>query len=201
TPWSSERKALSSGRVPATSGRPSRRPGVRLLLLYRWRGGDVSEHISINFMDPVFKADPFPTYARLREEAPVHRVSLADGRGIWLVSRYDDILFVLKDERFVKNWRKVMSPEQRAAFPLPEESPFGMHMLNADPPDHARLRALVHKAFTASFVERLRPRIQEIADQLLDAVAARGQMNLIDDYAFPLPILVIAEMLGVPSED
>jgi cytochrome P450 len=160
----------------------------------------MSATIDINLMDPAFKANPYPTYARLRAEAPVQRVPLPDGRGLWLVTRYDDVAAVLKDPRFVKNWRTVMSPEQLALWPL-EESPFANHMLNFDPPDHTRLRALVHKAFTAPFVERLRGRVQEIADQLIDAVKDRGQMDLIDAFAFPLPILVIAEMLGVPARD
>lgn len=160
----------------------------------------MSESIAVNVMDPAFKADPFPTYARLREEAPIHRTTLPDGRGLWLVTRYDDVLAALKDERFVKNWRTALTPEQRAAHPM-QESPFGAEMLSLDGPDHARLRALVHKAFTVPFVERLRGRIQQIADRLIDAVEARGHMDLMEDYAFPLPILVIAEMLGAPDAD
>ena len=74
-------------------------------------------------------------------------------------------------------------------------------MLDTDPPDHERLRALVSKAFTPRLIERMHPRVQEIADALLDAVQDKGEMDLIDDYAFPLPITVIAELLGVPVED
>lgn len=167
--------------------------------LYREESA-VSEPIVVNVMDPSFKADPFPTYARLREEAPVHRTTLPDGRGLWLVTRHDDVVAVLKDERFIKNWRNALTPEQRAIHPM-KESPFGAEMLSLDGPDHARLRALIHKAFTGPFVERLRGRIQAIADQLIDAAAARGHMDLMEDYAFPLPILVIAEMLGAPAAD
>jgi cytochrome P450 len=160
----------------------------------------MSQPHHVDLFSPEFRANPYPTYARLREEAPVHRVPLSDGRCLWLVTRYEDVMDVLKDERFVKNWRQVMSPEQLADWPV-QEGPFTSTMLSLDPPDHTRLRALVHKAFTAPFVEKLRGRIQEIADQLIDGLLARGEMDLIDDYAFPLPILVIAEMLGVPAKD
>jgi cytochrome P450 len=96
-----------------------------------------------------------------------------------------------------------MSPEQLASMPAEsrETRLFEKNMIFSDPPEHSRLRALVQKAFTVSFVEQLRERVQVLADQLLDAVAPRGEMDLIDDYAFPLPMLVIAEMLGIPASD
>ena len=154
-------------------------------------------------MDPTYKANPYPTYAELRSEAPVYRATLPDGRGVWLVTRYEDVVAVLKDERFVKDWRKAMTPEQLAQIPsIPEAMrPLSENMLDKDPPDHERLRRLVSKAFTPRLIERMRPRVQEIADALLDAVEEGGEMDLIDDYAFPLPIIVIAELLGVPAED
>jgi cytochrome P450 len=157
----------------------------------------------VDLFDPAFKADPYPTYSELRSSAPVHRITLPDGRGVWLVTRHEDVLAVFKDERFVKNWRKVLTPEQLAQIPpIPEVmEPLSANMLDTDPPDHRRLRALVSKAFTPRLIEHMRPRVQEIADTLLDAVQDRGEMDLIDDYAFPLPITVIAELLGVPAED
>jgi len=157
----------------------------------------------IDLLDPAFKQDPYPSYAELRSAAPVYRASLPDGRGVWLVTRYDDVLAVLKDERFVKDWRSALTSEQLAQIPpVPEVmKPLSRNMLDTDPPDHERLRSLVSKAFTPRLVERMRPRIQAIADALLDAVQDRGEMDLIDDYAFPLPITVIAELLGVPAED
>jgi cytochrome P450 len=157
----------------------------------------------VDLLDPAFKANPYPTYAELRSTAPVHRVELPDGLGIWLITRYDDVLAVLKDERFVKDWRKVLTPEQLAQVPPipPVMEALSRNMLDMDPPDHQRLRSLVSKAFTPRLIERLRPRVQAIADGLLDAVQDRGEMDLIDDYAFPLPITVIAELLGVPAED
>ena len=153
--------------------------------------------------DPAFKANPYPTYAELRSTAPIHRITLPHGRGVWLVTRYEDVLAIFKDERFVKDWRKVLTPEQLAQIPQipPVMEPLSKNMLDTDPPDHERLRALVSKAFTPRLIARMRPRIQAIADSLVDAVEDQGEMDLIDDYAFPLPITVIAELLGVPSED
>jgi len=153
----------------------------------------------------VFKADPFPTYARMREEAPIcHHPGISGSNMIWFITRYDDAITVLRDhKRFVKNWRSTRSPEERARM-QPEPPLLRLldnHMLNLDAPDHTRLRALVNKAFTARMVEGLRGRVQAIADQLLDQVQARGEMDLIDEYAFPLPIVVISEMLGIPSTD
>jgi cytochrome P450 len=163
----------------------------------------MSQPPRVDLFDPVFKADPYPTYARLRSSAPVHRATMPDGRGVWLITRYEDVLAVLKDERFVKDWRSALTPEQLAEIPpIPEVmKPFSRNMLDTDPPDHERLRALVSKAFTPRLIERMRPRVQAIADGLLDAVQDKGEMDLIDDYAFPLPITVIAELLGVPAED
>ncbi|HEY6750398.1 MAG TPA: cytochrome P450 [Rubrobacteraceae bacterium] len=159
----------------------------------------------VDLFDPTFKANPYPTYAELRSEAPVYRAELPDGRGVWLVTRYDDVVAVLKDERFAKDWRSAMTPEQLTQIPpIPEVmKPLSENMLDKDPPDHERLRRLVSKAFTPRLIERMRPRVQEIADTLLDAVKTKdkGGMDLIDDYAFPLPITVIAELLGVPVED
>jgi cytochrome P450 len=163
----------------------------------------MSQPPRVDLFDPAFKADPYPTYARLRSSAPVYRAALPDGRGVWLITRYDDVLAVLKDQRFVKDWRGALTPEQLAQVPpIPEVmKPLSRNMLDTDPPDHERLRALVSKAFTPRLIERLRPRVQAISDGLLDAVQDRGEMDLIDDYAFPLPITVIAELLGVPAED
>jgi cytochrome P450 len=157
----------------------------------------------VDSFDPAFKANPYPTYAELRSTAPIHRISLPDGRGVWLVTRYEDVLAIFKDERFVKDWRKVLTPEQLAQIPQipPLMEPLSKNMLETDPPDHERLRALVSKAFTPRLITRMHPRIQAIADSLLDAVEDKGEMDLIDDYAFPLPITVVAELLGVPSED
>lgn len=159
--------------------------------------------VEVNLLNPAFKANPHPTYAALRAVAPVHRVTLPDGQGVWLITRYDDVAAVLKDERFVKDWRNAKTPEQMAQMPRQAEVlvKLDRNMLKLDPPDHTRLRALVHKAFTPRLVAGLRDRMQAVAETLLDAVEAKGELDLISDYAFPLPIIVIAELLGVPVED
>jgi cytochrome P450 len=120
-----------------------------------------------------------------------------------LVTRYEDVAAVLKDERFVKDWRNALTSEQLAQMPpIPEVmKPLSRNMLDTDPPDHERLRGLVSKAFTPRLVAQMRGHVQAIADTLLDAVQDKGEMDLLDDYAFPLPITVIAELLGVPAED
>ena len=131
------------------------------------------------------------------------RFRLADKREGWLVTRYDDVVFVLKDDCFVKEGTKVMTPEQAARQPWVPKAfkPLAQNMVDVDPPDHTRLRCLVHRAFTPRFVETMRARIQRLTDQLLDAVEARGRFELIRDYALPLPVTIIAEMLGVPVGD
>jgi cytochrome P450 len=163
----------------------------------------MSQPPQVDLFSPDFKANPYPAYAHLRSTAPIHRVTLPDGRAMWLVTRYEDVAAVFKDKRFVKDWRNAVTPEQLAQIPpIPEVmKPLSRNMLDTDPPDHERLRALVSKAFTPRLIELMRPRVQAIADALLDAVEDKGEMDLIDDYAFPLPITVIAELLGVPVED
>jgi len=130
--------------------------------------------------DPAFKANPYPTYAQLRSSAPIHRLTLPRGRGLWLITRYEDVLAIFNDKRFLKDWRKVLSPEQLAQIPpLPQVmEPLIKNMLDTDPPEHERLTALVSKAFTRRLIERMRPRIQAIADSLLEAVEDKGEMVL-----------------------
>jgi pimeloyl-[acyl-carrier protein] synthase len=146
-----------------------------------------------NPMEPEFIADPYPMYHRLRTEDPVHHSAL----GFWVLTRYEDVVTALRDPRLAK---EAIAPFVAARFgaPLPA---MGLSMLDRDPPDHTRLRGLVSKAFTPRVVEGLRPRIQEIVDGLLAGVAARGSMDLIEEFAYPIPVAVICEMLGVPIED
>jgi cytochrome P450 PksS len=154
---------------------------------------------------PAFKADPYPFYAELRAETPVYKVALLQGESAWLVTRYNDVSMVLKDERFIKNDSNVLTPEQMAARPwfrkLKLFKTLQHNMLNQDPPVHTRLRALVNKAFTPPLIGQMRERIQAITNQLLDNVQHRARMDLVRDFALPLPATVIAEMLGVPVED
>ncbi|HEU4325527.1 MAG TPA: cytochrome P450 [Roseiflexaceae bacterium] len=158
----------------------------------------------IPFWSAEFKRSSYETYAQMRAEGPIREVNLPNAqRGVWLITRYDDVLNVLKDPRFVKDWRNAMSQEEREqTVKIPESVQLlSQHMLGFDPPQHTRLRALVSKAFTPRYIERLRPRVQQIADELIDTLEGRGEIDLIEEFAFPLPITVIAEMLGVPVED
>ena len=149
---------------------------------------------------PRFKADPYPFFARLREEAPVFRARLPDGRLAWLVTRYDDAVATLKDERLVKNPRTARIEGAKATWVPSVLRPLTQNMLDLDGADHARLRRLVHKAFTPRRVEELRGRAQRLCDELLAAAERRGELELMRDYAMPLPMTIIAELLGVPSE-
>jgi pimeloyl-[acyl-carrier protein] synthase len=149
--------------------------------------------VSFNPMDPEFVANPYPTYHRLRAEDPVHHSPL----GFWVLTRYDDVQAVLRDPRFAK---EAIAAVVAARFGITSPS-IGLSMLDRDPPDHTRLRGLVSKAFTPRVVEMLRPHIQGIVDRLLDHVGGGGRMDLIEDFAYPLPVIVICELLGVPVED
>lgn len=159
--------------------------------------------MKFDLFGPSFKANPYPTYAALREQLPICRRDAVDGKSIWFLTRYQDVAAVLRDERFVKNVHNALTAAERAQLPPtpPLLDLLSNHMLNLDPPDHTRLRTLVNKAFTAQVVQQLAPRIQALADELLDRVQGRGQMELIEEYAFPLPISVIAELLGIPAQD
>ncbi|GHO48156.1 cytochrome P450 [Ktedonospora formicarum] len=134
-----------------------------------------------------FKANPFPFYARLRAEAPVFPVPLFGHKRAWLVTRYDDVLNVLKDERFAKDRRTAMTPEQLKKMPWmpPMFKPLEYNMLDLDSPDHTRLRALVHKAFTPRMIEQMRDQVQVLTNELLDKVEAKESMDLIADFALP----------------
>ena len=152
-----------------------------------------------------FRATTHETYARMREESPVHVQPGLDGETpIWFVTRYDDVVAVLTDNaRFVLDPALALTPDELEAWNAevkPDER-VNENLLAKDGDDHRRLRRLVTKAFTPRIVEQQRPRIQEIADELIDRVAARGSMDLVDEYAFPLPITVIAELLGIPVDD
>lgn len=149
------------------------------------------------------KSNPHPVYARLRSESPVCPVRLPDRRTIHLVTRYDDVVTVLKDERFVKNPRNVVSANRRPReMWIPRFArPFTRHMLNMDDPGHARLRGLVNKAFSPQLIEGMRSRIESLTASLLHDLRGQTRIDLIRDYALPLPTTIIAEMLGVPAED
>lgn len=157
----------------------------------------------VQIASAAFKADPHRFYARLRAEMPVCRVRLPDRQEAWLVARYDDVLTLLKDRRFAKDRRNVQDPARPRKQPWipPALKPFQQNMLDLDDPDHARLRGLIHAAFTPRRVEQLAGWIQRLSDNLLDNAARRGTIDLIADFALPLPVAVIAELLGVPAGD
>jgi cytochrome P450 PksS len=144
------------------------------------------------------KRNPHVFYTQLRSAEPLVYV---EGMNAWLLTTYEDALWLLKDPRFTKDLRRVSPPDGKAN-PLHEQLAARMrNMLMTDPPDHTRLRSLVSKAFTPRMIEQLRPRIQQITDELLDAVQGKGAMDLIPAFAYPLPITVISEMLGIPVAD
>lgn len=154
-------------------------------------------------MSAEFKADPFPFLAHLRVSEPVYRTALPDKTVVWLLSRYEDVALLLRDERFAKNRRRALTTDQLRRLPWtpPMFRPLERNMLDLDPPDHTRLRSLVHKAFTPSLIEQIRTRTQTIAEELLDRTASRSEMDLIKDFALPLPMTIITEILGVPQKD
>lgn len=156
--------------------------------------------VQYNPLLPEARTDPYPLYRQLREQDPVHWSEVVDA---WVLTRYDDVVAVLKDPRFSADRRRAQNrlTEQAAAM-IEEAGAVGRAntMLTADPPEHTRLRLLVSRAFLPHAVEPLRQHIQQIADELLDAVQDTGRMDIIQDFAYPLPVIVIAELMGVPPE-
>lgn len=152
-----------------------------------------------NPLSPDFIRDPYPSYDKLRTHAPVLHLPALNG---YLVSRNADAALVLRDKRFGKDYvtriTRRFGPE---ALNEPVYRAMGRWMLTQDPPDHTRLRGLVVKAFTARRVEDMRPKIQAIVDDSIDRVIGRGRMDLISDFAFRLPVIVICDMLGIPETD
>lgn len=153
--------------------------------------------VEFNPLIPEFIANPHPFYHRLRAEDPVHRSTLLPDT--WVLTRYADVGMVLRDSRFDRHDAESFFRERFGEGPL--INVFTKWMLFRDPPDHTRLRTLVNKAFTPRAIEGLRPRIQDLVNYLLDAVEDRGRMDIMADLAYPLPVLVICELLGVPAKD
>ncbi len=151
---------------------------------------------------PEAVGNPYPMYRQLREQDPVHFNEMLE---VWVLTRYDDIVSVLRDPRFSADRRQGRSRfAQMARERMEQQSgPLGRAntMLTSDPPEHTRMRGLVSKAFTPRVVESMRPHIQEIVDGLLDGAKDKGGMDIVWDLGYPLPVIVIAEMLGVPPED
>jgi cytochrome P450 len=160
--------------------------------------GTMTQDLQIDFTDPAFQNDPHPVYARMRRTGPVRRVRLPSGLHAWLITRYDDARRALSDPRLSKS---MLAAGSAGAAQPSLTTAISRHMLAVDPPDHTRLRRLVSAAFTARRIEGLRPRIEEITTGLLDTLEGERAADLIDAFAFPLPIQVICELLGVPAED
>ncbi|MEU6818904.1 cytochrome P450 [Streptomyces sp. NPDC046860] len=156
-----------------------------------------AEVIDLVALGEDFVRDPYPVYAALRARGPVHRVRIPEGAEAYLVVGYEAGRAALAAPELSKRWKNA-SP----SFPLSSPAA-GPHMLNQDPPDHGRLRKLVVREFTPRRVEQLAPRVRQITDELLDAMAALpdGRADLVDALSFPLPISVICELLGVPALD
>ncbi|WP_330175430.1 cytochrome P450 [Streptomyces sp. NBC_01498] len=151
-----------------------------------------------------FATDPYPAYAWLREHEPVRRTRLPSGVEAWLVTRYADARRALADPRLSKNpahHAAQAHAKGKTGIPGERGAELMTHLLNIDPPDHTRLRRLVSQAFTPRRVAEFAPRVQELTDGLIDAFAAGGEADLIHDFAFPLPIYAICDLLGVPRED
>lgn len=154
--------------------------------------------------DLSLRRDPYPSYRRFLEENPVHRA--ADETGSWVVSRHEHVSLVLRDPRFCAAAPEGAEQDSRdvlAELGIDEElaGQAGDAMLFKDPPDHTRMRRLLGRAFAPRAIEALRPRVEELVDELLGAVEPRGRMDLVEDFAHPLPIMVICEMLDVPAGD
>jgi cytochrome P450 len=151
-----------------------------------------------NPMSREFIADPYPFYHRLRAADPMHLTPI----GLYVASRHADIVSILRDKRFGKDFIGRMT--RRSGPQILEEPVYrsmSHWMLQLDPPDHGRLRGLVVRAFTARRVEDMRPRIQAIVDEIIDRVEPRGAMDIIADFAFRLPVTVICDMLGIPEKE
>jgi cytochrome P450 len=164
----------------------------------------MNEHVQTTATEPLFNPlspdfirDPYPHYERLRSTDPMHLTAF----GSYVASRHAEVSLVMRDKRFGKDF--VERTKRRYGPDIMKEPVFrsmSHWMLQQDPPDHTRLRGLVVKAFTARRVEEMRPRIQEIVDQTLDRIAPQGHMDLIEDFAFRLPVTIICDMLGIPAE-
>jgi hypothetical protein len=149
-----------------------------------------------DLLRPDILADPYPIFSRLRIEDPVHWDAGEQG---WIISRYDDVVSVLADRRF--SAERVLSSQGYNNDANPVRAALSRQMLFLDPPDHTRLRCLFTRAFTPQRIEGLRPRILEMVTRLIDSACEKRQFDFIVDFAIPLPVTVIAEMLGVPTSD
>ncbi|MCC2462884.1 cytochrome P450 [Bacillus mobilis] len=156
----------------------------------------------INLASAQFKEDAYEIYKESRKMQPILFVNEVEIGKEWLITRYEDALPLLKDNRLKKDAANVFPQDTTNMYLSVDNSEhLTTHMLNSDPPNHNRLRSLVQKAFTPKMITQLDEKIQRIADDLISEIERKGTLNLVDDYSFPLPIIVISEMLGIPKED
>jgi len=150
-------------------------------------------------LGPEYFQDPLAHYAAMRADGPVTLAVLPDGTPAWFVTGYAEVRAALADPRLLKDWRKLSQPGRTPAETI---NFISTNLLNMDPPDHTRLRRLVLKAFTPRRIAALRPRVEAIASSLLDAMGdSGGTVDLMRAFAFPLPVTVICDLLGVPAAD
>ncbi|MEA2487974.1 MAG: hypothetical protein QOF16_1628 [Actinomycetota bacterium] len=150
-----------------------------------------------NPFDPEVHADPYPTYKRLRDTDPVHQSPF----GGLILTRYSDMARVLRDPTMSSDFRNVELPFDVVQGPAQQLEDRQPSMLFLDPPDHDRLRNLVHKAFTARRIEHLRSKVVEVVDDLIARGREKGELDLVTDFAYPLPVAIICDLLSVPLED
>ncbi|KUM95287.1 hypothetical protein AQI95_43280 [Streptomyces yokosukanensis] len=157
----------------------------------------------LDLSSELFHTDQYATYRDILEQRPVTKVRFYDGSFVWLVNRYEDVRAALSDPRLSNDPTKQSDIDLAAATGIPSDlvEYFQRNMFRSDEPDHGRLRKLVTKEFTMRRINALRPRIQEIAEDLLEKFAATGGGDLVSALARPLPLTVMCELLGVPEED
>jgi len=154
--------------------------------------------LGFDFLSPVFLRNPYPAFQMLRAGAPVLKTEM----GFWVASRYDDVTAILRDKRFGKCFVERIEHQYGSdIWEQPVYASMRNWMLVMDPPDHTRLRKLVARAFTPRRLKDLRPRIQQLVDDSLDSVQDHGKMDFLADFAYPLPVHVICDMLGIPVEN
>ncbi|QTE00116.1 cytochrome P450 family protein [Streptomyces cyanogenus] len=164
----------------------------------------VEDNAPVDLLDPAFMADPGPAYERLRSTAPVTRIRLRPGLSPWLISGYEEARTVLSDPVFsVDPARTRPGVREAIAAGRAEEKTalLGRHLLSVDPPDHTRMRRLMSRALTARRMQQLRGPVGTFATELLDALTGRREFDVLGDYALPLAVRVICELIGIPPED
>jgi cytochrome P450 len=154
----------------------------------------------INITKPAFKANPFPIFKEWRDHSPVVPVQVM-GQRAWIITRYDDVLEALKDERLLKNKHTARDGKQTQTWMPSFLKPLEQNMLDVDPPDHTRLKGLVHQAFMPKLIMQMQHRVHDLAHELINRAQAKRHMDFIHDFAMPIPLGIISQMLGIPEAD